>query len=155
MKKLIIMCVVITATSAIEVQKEDVKKNDRQAVEFYRYALKVSNDQSFSVCDLAGAYADIEYVENYSQKRARVLGKMGITPVSAKALKLLLARQIAQVLKINLEPNKSLGVCMTGMCTHYIGGGIICGRWHLSLVETQEIVGYLERLLKDNPDLDK
>lgn len=125
----------------------DPSWNNRDAFEAYRDALK-SNEKT-STCHLHAVYAELEYLEWYSEEHTRALGKLGIRPESVGVLRERVASWLVKGLVAWLEhsgpPAEQCPICI---CTDRISDdGII------SLPRTYYVANLARQVLWNNPSV--
>jgi len=161
--KRIVSIVLLTLLPAIaQKQKEPDwdKENDDYAIAYYRDAEQGRSYAGFlyqefngkDTCPFAVGYSNMSWVVERAAKRPKTLGKIGITPESAKILRAKFGSVLVKNLYDRVKQNKPL----QGPCMFHVGGaGPMVGTAIFDLGTIFQVIDHLEFILDENPDIGK
>lgn len=156
------IAVLLTLLPVIAQQKQKEpdwdKENDDYAIAYFRSAEQGRSYAGFlyqefnekDTCPLAVGYENMGWVVERAAKRVATLGKVGITPDSAKALRSKFGSVLAQNLYSRVKESKPL----QSPCMFHVGGaGPIVGTAIFDLGTIYQVVEHLEFILDQEPTL--
>lgn len=147
MKILLVLLVSMVSFAQLNEQKNIT--NDKQAIVFYKDALKLNFDEemipgSMQICLYIANYRKLEYVEGYLSVKPETLNPIGIRNESVGQIK----QKIRNHLIRNLEEMVAQNKQMSYPCFYCICWADICETSILNLSENKEISDLLNRLKK-------